>query len=213
LLRRGETDLAGTALLVLACMLAASSRRFAWILAIPLFDALRAAPAPARALRWALCLGLAGLLSTAPRIQRGLDRLRDGAWASPSVDAAWLPVEAADFLASSDLSGNLFHAYEHGGYLGWRLVDPRMPEPRFRVYLDGRTVLHGPVIEERWGAEHQPGTAVAAALFARRSISVAVMPNSRTTDAQGLPIVWKPPGDGWERVHTDATAVVWSRRP
>ncbi len=213
LLRRGGTDLAGTALLVLACMLAASSRRFAWILVVPLFDAMRAMPAPTRVLRWALCLGLAGLLATTPRIQRGLDRLGDGTWVSPSVDAAWLPVEAADFLEASNLSGHLFHAYEHGGYLGWRLVDPRAEEPRFRVYLDGRTVLHGPVLEERWGAEHNPGTAVAEALFARRAISVAVMPNSRTTDAGGRAIVWKPPGSGWERVHTDATAVVWSRRP
>jgi hypothetical protein len=50
--------------------------------------------------------------------------------------ARFLPVEATDYLKSSDLSGPMFNSYNWGGYLIMNLSD----EP---VFVDGRTDLYG----------------------------------------------------------------------
>jgi hypothetical protein len=50
--------------------------------------------------------------------------------------AMFLPVEATDYLKSSDLSGPMFNSYNWGGYLILNLPD----EP---VFVDGRTDLYG----------------------------------------------------------------------
>jgi hypothetical protein len=53
---------------------------------------------------------------------------RFGAGVNPRV----LPVEAAEFVKSSGMSGRMFNDYAFGGYLIWRLA------PEFRVFIDGR---------------------------------------------------------------------------
>jgi hypothetical protein len=52
------------------------------------------------------------------------------------AQAMFLPVEATEYLKSSDLSGPMFNSYNWGGYLILNLPD----EP---VYVDGRTDLYG----------------------------------------------------------------------
>jgi hypothetical protein len=43
-----------------------------------------------------------------------------------------LPVDAAEFVKSSGMSGRMFNEYDFGGYLIWRL------EPELKVFIDGR---------------------------------------------------------------------------
>ena len=44
------------------------------------------------------------------------------------------PVEAADFLQAHPVAGQMFNAYEQGGYLMWRLW------PRKSIFIDGRAL-------------------------------------------------------------------------
>lgn len=46
------------------------------------------------------------------------------------------PMGAAELLREADLGGNLFNPYNWGGYLIYQLA------PRYRVFIDGRTILY-----------------------------------------------------------------------
>jgi tetratricopeptide (TPR) repeat protein len=48
-----------------------------------------------------------------------------------------MPRDAADILEKNKISGNIFNAYDFGGYLEFRLY------PQNRVYIDGRFFVHG----------------------------------------------------------------------
>lgn len=50
---------------------------------------------------------------------------------------ALLPVDAADFLISRGVHGNIFNSYNHGGYLIYRL------SPALKVFIDGRVDVYG----------------------------------------------------------------------
>jgi hypothetical protein len=50
---------------------------------------------------------------------------------------AMMPVKAADFVASSGITGRMFNEYGHGGYLMYRLY------PRQKVFIDGRADMYG----------------------------------------------------------------------
>lgn len=110
--------------------------RFVWLWLFPLL-AMAALPArsrPERALRAlapALTLGL-GLLfvSQAPR------RLDLPHYLSERASPEY-PRAACDLFLAAELEGNLFNHYTFGGYLIYRL------HPRAKVFVDGRTFLHG----------------------------------------------------------------------
>jgi len=53
---------------------------------------------------------------------------KEGRWISNKR----FPVDAADFIISNNLSGNMYNAYDWGGYLIWRLA------PERKVFIDGR---------------------------------------------------------------------------
>ncbi len=52
----------------------------------------------------------------------------------PAIDHRLIPVKAADFISAEKLPTNIFHPYEWGGYLIWRL------NPKYRVFIDGRAL-------------------------------------------------------------------------
>lgn len=52
----------------------------------------------------------------------------------PAVNEGLIPVKAANFIQSERLPGNLYHPYEWGGYLIWRLSPP------YKVFIDGRSM-------------------------------------------------------------------------
>ena len=186
-----------------ACLLfALSARRFFWLAWFPLLDASAyfvAARRPLRAGRLlpdlgALALGLALLFTHYPA--SALESVRAGR-AGDVVDAALFPRFAAEFTRDAGLTGNLFHPYEWGGYLGFVTELP--------VFIDGRTVLFEKIIQERWLAEHDPGQR--KAIFQARTVEVICF--DHFVDTADGPRPWQP-GDGrWLPVWTDDRAVVW----
>ena len=49
------------------------------------------------------------------------------------------PVRAVEFLKKNPLPGNMFNYYSYGGYL----IYVFFPDPRYRVYVDGRAIVGG----------------------------------------------------------------------
>jgi hypothetical protein len=192
--------------LALCLVMSLQARRFLFLGWFPALEALgvllalRPSLAASRAVPAAAAVLLALPLASSHFVRLGRASLLEGP-RTGGANATILPVHAAGFLAEAGTRGNLFHPYEWGGYLGFRLW------PECLVFLDGRTVLFGEVIEERWLAERDHE--VAAEVFEQRGIDVVVQ---RPFLAASGPR-WRPPGDegDWVRVWTDALAVVWLR--
>jgi hypothetical protein len=49
------------------------------------------------------------------------------------------PIEAVEFVSQNSLSGNMYNSYVFGGYLIYRFF----PDPRYRVFVDGRAIVGG----------------------------------------------------------------------
>lgn len=49
------------------------------------------------------------------------------------------PIRAVEFLKKNPLPGNMFNYYAYGGYLIYSFF----PDPRYRVYVDGRAIVGG----------------------------------------------------------------------
>ncbi len=199
--------------LLAACLyFALAARRYFWLLWLPLLDGLarlverggkgrrgevRGAWA-ARALAVLFCLPLAfsHLPSGAARA------LAEGRFAE-AADRSLLPVHAAELLAELGPAGNLFHPYDWGGYLLYRL-GPANP-----IFIDGRTTLFEAVIPERWHAERDP--AFAREVFAARDVRAIV--SRRLIQGPAGPFAWRPPDADrlWVRVWADRLAEVWVR--
>jgi hypothetical protein len=60
---------------------------------------------------------------------------------TPVMDRNLFPVKASAFIEEAALPGNLYHPYEWGGYLIWRLY------PGYKVFIDGRAM--GPMDKHR----------------------------------------------------------------
>ena len=193
----------------LACCLALalSARRFFWLSWFPAVECLalvlaaRPRLAGQRLLPWAAALLLAVPLAGSHYVRHALGALGAGRFGDV-VDDRLFPVAATEFAADAGLEGNLFHRYEWGGYLGYRLGDD------CPVFIDGRTVLFEDVIPERWNAERDP--AVARRVLDERDVRVIVF--LRLVDHGAGPVPWRPPGESeWVRVWRDSLAVVWIR--
>lgn len=188
------------------CLLfALSARRFFWLTWFPLLDAAawfmhhRKLKVGGAHIAWVgtLALGAATLFTHYPAAAwRSLERGRG----TEVVDAALFPRWAAEFARDAGLTGNLFHPYEWGGYLGFVTEQP--------VFIDGRTVLFETVIPERWIAENDAGER--GAILDKRDVAIIVM--DRFVEAQGGVRPWTPGGGQWLAVWTDERAVVWVRR-
>jgi hypothetical protein len=78
------------------------------------------------------------------------------------------PVAAAQFLANSELSGNLAHPARWGGYLAWKLA------PRFRTATDGRVTHFGAELAREWSQGID--SPAREEIFARRGVDLVVVP-------------------------------------
>jgi hypothetical protein len=196
--------------LLAACLyFALAARRYFWLLWLPLLDG--------AARRWGLGHGPQGARAWIPRVAAVLlslplalshlpvnaaRALSEGRY-TEVADRSLLPVHAADLLAELGPPGNLFHPYDWGGYLLYRL-GPANP-----IFIDGRTTLFEHVIPERWHAEHDP--AVAREVFERRDVRAIVA--RRLVQGPSGPFAWRPPDAdrAWVRVWADRLAEVWVR--
>ncbi|MBN1264546.1 MAG: hypothetical protein JXA25_03575 [Anaerolineales bacterium] len=109
-----------------------------------------------------------------------------------------LPVTAVDYLAEHKPDGNLFHSYNWGGYIIWRL------HPTYLSFVDGRTDLFGDEILSRylqiWSADRQ-----ALDLLATYGIDVVLV------EAKA-PLASLLECSQWELLYEDPQAVIYVRQ-
>jgi hypothetical protein len=127
----------------------------------------------------------------------GLDLIR---LEDPAVWGQGLPLEAAEFLEQAQLPGRMFNTYNWGGYLIWRLY------PDDPVFVDGRTdlyALNSRVLED-YALVHwvRPGW---EEVLDRYGIGYVV------TERTGLLDVMLAGSGGWQPVHQDDLAIVYTR--
>jgi len=127
-----------------------------------------------------------------------LRNFSSGQWVSRFV----YPVDAAEFVAKSDLSGNMYNYYNWGGYLIWMLG------PERKVFIDGRNLYADIYEEARLIDDAQgelSGTQFWKAAFTVHNINYAIVPLS-------VPLsyaIFKDPG--WVPIFFDLRSVVYVR--
>nr|AFD03224.1 hypothetical protein [uncultured bacterium W4-39b] len=131
-----HADLVGLALSAAAWVAMLVAVRFHWLAFLPLLSVLRATPATRRT-AWAAAATACALLLGLPRavdlnaLRQELAEEPGGYWKSPYLEARYC-ANAARFLETSGVEGKLFHPFNLGGYLGYRLA------PTLRTFVDGR---------------------------------------------------------------------------
>ncbi|QDU66978.1 hypothetical protein [Engelhardtia mirabilis] len=189
-----------------ACgFLALDARRFFWLLWFPLREFAARWTAGRQRAPWlarATAAGALAVLAPTHYVGGAAGDLAEDHFAQ-SVDPRLFPVFAADVVREAGLTGNLFHPYEWGGYLGWILGDANP------TFIDGRTVLFEKIIPERWRAERDPD--FAREVLRARDVRVIVFKRFVVRDGQARP--WRPPDADveWIRAWADDTAEVWLR--
>jgi hypothetical protein len=158
---------------IMGVALAASAVRFLFALVLPALWATRILDrvvAPRPALRALALAGAVALIVVFP-----IGQLREAAAGLRAAGASWLgaeppgyPVGAAEFLARSELSGNLGHPARWGGYLAWKL------RPRFKTATDGRVTHFGADLAREWSVGVD--SPAREEIFARRGIDLVVVP-------------------------------------
>ena len=159
------------------------------------------------AFRWAKISVIAGVVALA--LVQARDelpepwRLRTGEWVSRDE----FPVEAADFILASRLGGNMYNAYNWGGYLIWRLA------PERKVFADGRGINSDIHWQERVIslAFEQPAQFAWKPLLDRYGVGYVVIPPEE--GGYRLPLYERLARDpDWVTVFSKGNAAVFARR-
>ncbi len=126
--------------------------------------------------------------------------------------ADWrFPRGAADFLLTHHVTTRLFHSYESGGYLMWRLW------PQNQVFIDGRAISEAAFSDYRrmaFNADSSGGPS-GEELLASYKVGAIVMP---MIDYSGkvylLPAALSDPAQQeWKLVFADSQAVIYMKTP
>ncbi len=121
----------------------------------------------------------------------------------PTINERLIPVKIADFIESKRPPGNIFHPYEWGGYLMWRLY------PEYKVFIDGRALGLTKEYDEVAGA----GASWREVLDRHKVNTVGFWPL--------MPYKSRVPGivlalmkdEGWSPVYWDLQGVAFVRAP
>jgi hypothetical protein len=105
-----------------------------------------------------------------------------------------MPVEAVNFIKLTKPSGQLLNSYNWGGYLIWAL-------PEYPVFIDGRTDLYNDEIISQWLQVVQAENGWQQVLD-RWGVKLIILEPDR-------PVVAQLDSNGWKRIYTDNTAVVY----
>lgn len=118
------------------------------------------------------------------------------------IDADGVPRDACDFFLRHELEGPIFHIYDDGSYLIWRL------HPRERVLIDPRSALYG---DERLHAVRATLERPQAfyTLDARLSFQAALIPHNAAPYRKIIAMLRADPH--WRLVHGDARACLFIR--
>lgn len=140
-------------------------------------------------------LGLAWSYAMADRgrISLGLGIAR---WTQPS--------QAASFILDNPLRPNLFHDYNYGGYLAWRLNEPWQP------FIDGRVDIYGAEGTARY-LSMMAGRAGWREAFAHYNINTVLLDQQTMAQFGSLGAqLWASPQ--WALVYWDTQSLLYARR-
>jgi hypothetical protein len=135
--------------------------------------------------------------------RNNLESIRSGI----KIDNYLCPVKAADFIIANDLRGNMFNAYEWGGYLIWRLA------PERQVFIDPRDIFEDVGREALFmidaNRDESAGIPAWKGIVRARGIEYIVIPIARTT-GMVTPLFSVLMQDGeWLPVFCDINAIIF----
>ena len=124
---------------------------------------------------------------------------------SSPVNKKTLPVEAADFLAENNVTGNIFNLYDTGDYLIWRLW------PNVKVFIDGRSeVIAGTPLEDYLAIKNDDPSADFL-IYKKYGFGYFVLPGDRTQLEPIWPLIQSLTEKGWTVVFWNDTSIVMAR--
>lgn len=124
---------------------------------------------------------------------------------SSPVNKETLPVEAADFLAENNVTGNIFNLYDVGDYLIWRLW------PNVKVFIDGRSeVIAGTPLEDYLAIKNDDPSADFL-IDKKYGFGYFVLPGDRTQLEPIWPLIQSLTEKGWTVVFWNDTSIVMAR--
>ncbi len=119
----------------------------------------------------------------------------------PAMNPRLIPVKAAAFIEEASLPPNLYHPYEWGGYLAWRLY------PKYGVFIDGRAI--GPRAEY---AEVFSAGPRWKEILDKYGVNTAAFWAIQPFGGEVPPVVFALLGEeGWEPAYWDLQSVVFTR--
>jgi hypothetical protein len=120
---------------------------------------------------------------------------------SPAMNQNLFPVKTSAFIEESEMPGNIYHPYEWGGYLIWRLY------PRYKVFIDGRAL--GPMEKHMDILTAAPGW---KGLIKEYGINTVMYWPLLPYDGSAPPLLLALLNDdGWSAVYWDLQGVVFTR--
>ena len=107
-----------------------------------------------------------------------------------------LPLKAVKWIRTNQPKGQMFNAYNWGGYLQWEL-------PEYPVFIDGRADLYGEkTIRDWWDVVN--ATDEALELLDLWQVQFVVL-------EPGWPVLEKLAQNGWRILYKDKTAIIMGR--
>ena len=120
----------------------------------------------------------------------------------------WFPQRAAEFIERENLAGEIFNAYDEGGYVTWELG------PKYRDYVDGRAIPFG--VPRMQSARHllqlSPDSEAWRQEAERYNINTIILPLARFDGAQLVNISGFCNSRDWRPVYLDEISAVFVRR-
>jgi hypothetical protein len=107
-----------------------------------------------------------------------------------------LPMKAVEWIRANQVEGQMFNAYNWGGYLQWEL-------PEYPVFIDGRADLYGEkTISDWWSVVN--ATDHGLAVLDSWQVNFVIL-------EPGWPILEKLAQNGWHVLYKDDIAIVMGR--
>ncbi|HWZ97507.1 MAG TPA: tetratricopeptide repeat protein [Candidatus Dormibacteraeota bacterium] len=119
----------------------------------------------------------------------------------------WFPEKAMEFLEREKLPGNLFHSYNYGGYLNFRVGES------YPVFADGRYIPFGREIflQQRAMEAALPDSRLWEQSAAKWKINTIVFSLSRYAGLNSFPLAEFCRSTAWKPVYVDDVSIVFVR--
>ena len=119
----------------------------------------------------------------------------------------WFPEKAMEFLKREKLPGNLFHSYNVGGYLDWRVGE------NYRVFADGRYIPFGKdvFLQQRALLAAMPDSRLWQESAAKWNINTIVFSLSRYWGLNSYPLAEFCRSTAWKPVYMDDVSILFVR--